>query len=670
MRKIYLLFLLVPVFSFGQKKEGQKYVDSLLLELPKMKQDTSKVNVLNEIMLFYGGSKPSSGIVYGQKALSLAKKIKWQEGIAITSNYLGRVYFQKLDYKKSLFHYNQALKTAKTKSIVCQVYANMGLMYIHQSDYTKALNYSNLSLKLAEEINDKSSLSIAYCNIGGVYHNLNKFDKAISFLKKAINIDPTQNLTNLSHVEFELAQCYAAIGKYKEAEMYYAGCVEKSQKTGSKLNEAIFLGEAVYFFYQTKQYDKALKYDNMLMILRNKMSDSSKSFCKSMSGNIYLAKAKIETNALLKKQYVDKSIVEFNESVKVSKNLNDQKLILEYYNLLSQAQKLQGNYKAAIESHELYTIYKDSVYNEDNKETIKNLEDKREIELRDKQLKINKLDIEAQEKQKWFYILGIGFLTILGGLLFYQSRNRQKTNQKLQVLNTELDQANKTKTRFFSILNHDLRSPVANLIHFLHLQQDSPELLDEETKNRMQTKTITGAENLLSSMEDILLWSKGQMENFKPQPKSVGVNQLFEDTKKVFSGYLKIKFEYQNPDNLEIFTDENYLKTIIRNLTSNAINILAEFVTSSPSTSLKRGSVEKQIIWKAWQENGKSFLSITDNGPGGSQDKFKALYDDTEVVGIKTGLGLHLIRDLAKAINCEIEVDSKVGFGTTFVLKL
>ena len=51
-------------------------------------------------------------------------------------------------------------------------------------------------------------------------------------------------------------------------------------------------------------------------------------------------------------------------------------------------------------------------------------------------------------------------------------------------------------------------------------------------------------------------------------------------------------------------------------------------------------------------------------------EEFKALYDEKEVVGIKTGLGLHLIRDLAKAINCEIKVDSKVNEGTIITLKL
>lgn len=94
----------------------------------------------------------------------------------------------------------------------------------------------------------------------------------------------------------------------------------------------------------------------------------------------------------------------------------------------------------------------------------------------------------------------------------------------------------------------------------------------------------------------------------------------------------------------------------MRNLTGNAIKALK--VTENP-----------KVVWNAKEENEKVQLSITDNGPGGSNEKFRALYDDSEVVGIKTGLGLHLIRDLARAINCEIELVSQAGNGTTIILK-
>ncbi len=157
-------------------------------------------------------------------------------------------------------------------------------------------------------------------------------------------------------------------------------------------------------------------------------------------------------------------------------------------------------------------------------------------------------------------------------------------------------------------------------------------------------------------MEDILLWSKGQMENFKPTFKKIEVSELFNDLSKHFGSEENVEIRFENPKQISLNTDENYLKTIMRNLTGNAIKALK--VTENP-----------KVVWNAKEENEKVQLSITDNGPGGSNEKFRALYDDSEVVGIKTGLGLHLIRDLARAINCEIELVSQAGNGTTIILK-
>ena len=82
------------------------------------------------------------------------------------------------------------------------------------------------------------------------------------------------------------------------------------------------------------------------------------------------------------------------------------------------------------------------------------------------------------------------------------------------------------------------------------------------------------------------------------------------------------------------------------------------------------GADKVHILFHYNPNNNRYSFEITDNGKGASQEEFKALYDAKEVVGIKTGLGLHLIRDLAKAIDCEISVDSKVNEGTTITLKL
>src|SRR6202000_2275701 len=104
-------------------------------------------------------------------------------------------------------------------------------------------------------------------------------------------------------------------------------------------------------------------------------------------------------------------------------------------------------------------------------------------------------------------------------------------------------------------------------------------------------------------MEDLLAWSKGQMKNFQPQRKDVKVSDLFTDIKKHFSGTQKVTISFTAPDDMILHTDEYFLKTIMRNLTSNAVKSLA-------------GQSGGIIQWTAREEEGKHVLSITDNGPG------------------------------------------------------
>ncbi len=665
MKKIILFFLLIPILSFSQKKESQMRIDSLLTVFSIMKDDTVKVNLINKL------TSKTSFLNFDQvirkklidQNLITAIKINYIQGEGDAYISLGKYYAYEFIKDKALENLNKALvifTNLKKPEKISKLFNSIGNIYADYNEYPKSLTYYFKAAKINLQIKSYNKLAANYTNIASIYNGLNNTIKSIQYGNSAIKYGKLTNDESLLISNYVLfTQIYTKSNNLKLADRYVNEAYRLSIKNNDFNNIAVCLIGLGNVQKKKGNYLEAIK----------KTSEALKKF-SSIENSLGMASAysEIGLNYFLlfekskKLDYLTKSKYNLNQSNKIyiENELTDG--LSENYNQLSKINEIEKNFEESLINFKLYTKFKDSVFNSDNKETIKNLEDKREIELRDKELKINKLSLESKEKQKWFYILGIGFLTILGGLLFYQNRKRKQINSKLETLNQNLDQANKTKTRFFNILNHDLRSPVANLIHFLHLQNDNPELLDEETKNRMQTKTITGAENLLSSMEDILLWSKGQMENFKPQPKNFTINKLFEDTKKVFSGYLKIDFEYHNPENLELFTDENYLKTIVRNLTSNAINILAEFVTSS--------AVEKRIIWKAYKNENQTYLSITDNGSGSSQEKFKALYDDTEVVGIKSGLGLHLIRDLAKAIDCEISVDSKIGIGTTFILKL
>ena len=490
---------------------------------------------------------------------------------------------------------------------------------------------------------------------------------ALKYASKALEFTKFESsISETSYINATIAEIYRLKEEYNKANLMF----EKAYVGFKKINEAH--GQAYvltnWSLCYENDYSKLLEMELQAQEIWDKIAPENLMSVTNL-GNLAYTYFDIAQNQQLqietKKIIGNKSKIEliniaeeyYSRCLEIARKKNNLDSVLYFSESLSLLQQYKGDFKNAYQNLKLRNKINDSLYSQKNKNKIAALESEKEIQIRDKKIEINKIKLQNKEKEKWFLIAGIALFGIIGSLLFYQSRNRKKTNEKLQLLNTELDEANKAKTRFFSILNHDLRGPVANLVFFLQLQKESPEMLDEESTKRMQDKTMTGAENLLNSMEDILQWSKSQMENFKPQPKNIAISSLFEDTKNHFSSEEKVQIIFENPENIQILTDENYLKTIIRNLTGNAIKALNE--------------IENPVItWKAWQENNVSYLSITDNGKGATDQQFKALYDDKEIVGIKTGLGLHLIRDLAKSINCEIKVTSKIDEGSTFILKL
>lgn len=658
----WFFFTFFISFSLQAQNHQLQTVDSLLIIIKGKKQDTLLAKNLNLISLNYVYQDSEKGIIYAQKALQLSEKLNWKFGIGEAFMNMGIHEVSKGNYpesqkkldaaKKIFIQINNRLYTAKT-------YNEIGILKANQSKYPESLDYFFKALRLFESINTKDvqkNIGSCYENIGTIYNLTNSYDNAIENYTKAIQI-----LSKIKNKEVQVSLNNASIGTIYQKKNELQKAIEsykiaEKELSGFNDNFALafvnsWMGSA---YLLNGDFDLSIQKSNKALAYLASIKD--KELISSTTQNLGYAEFKkgklIKNNTL-----IESGFKKISASVNLYKELGNQEGLMKSYLYLSEYHTHKKSFEKALMNYKLYSAYNDSIFNFKNKQSLQNLQDQRTIELRDSQLELNKVSLENEEKQKWYLIFGILLLGIIGSLLFYQNLNRKKTNEKLLLLNTELDEANKAKTRFFSILNHDLRGPVASLISFLQLQKENPEMLDEESTKRMQDKTMSSAENLLSSMEDILQWSKSQMENFKPQPKKVLISTLFEDINNHFSSEENIKISFENAENLQLNTDENYLKTIIRNLTGNAIKALKN--TENPT-----------IQWKAWRENEQVFLCIADNGPGAAHEQFKALYDDKEVSGIKSGLGLHLIRDLAKAIDCEITVDTKINEGTTITLRL
>ena len=334
----------------------------------------------------------------------------------------------------------------------------------------------------------------------------------------------------------------------------------------------------------------------------------------------------------------------------------DRKTLGELYEERSRLENIRGDYEQA---HNFFTAawnINDSLNSQQKKNELSELKGKQDLESRNKEIAMNKLQASTQKTAVIVLFFGLFLLGVIGALLYRQNRRRRQISTTLLVLNGRLEEANKVKARFFGILSHDLRSPIANLLSFLHLVKNDPDILTAEEKDEQQQGIGRSAEELLETMEAMLLWSKEQMNSFKPDIRLIPVDDLFGYLQKFFGQEKNIKLVFVNPDNMLVPADENYLRVIMQNLTSNALKAL-------------KNNPAGRIEWKAVRNGNQTALSITDNGPGMKKEQAAALYEETNSANARSGFGFHLIRDLAKAISYSISIDSQPGAGTTFTLR-
>lgn len=677
--------------SFAQKV-GKAKIDSLLNQISTNKNDSLRTRAIKYVADEYFFTDVDKALEYSYKGLSLAKKLKWNRAIANFYASIGRAYSDRSNYDSCMVYYKKGLEINKKdddKYNMASTLNNMGTAEQNlKSDYPKAIQYYFEALKYSEAVDNKYIMAVSYDNIGVIYNYQKNYEKALEYAFKGLKIrqlarkEPEKYITN--NLNREIGNSYTSIADIyinkkdlPNAKKYVEMAIPIHLNEGnnhflaqSYSNMPILLGndyqKKIEFGLKAKKLWDKISPNNLLAIsnlanlgvslLESVQNDKDSSLAIPTEmlggGSYYSSLTNIPKNRheriVLAERYLKTAIELSEKNGEFSYKSN-------YLGRLAELQALKGDYKNAYKNFRIYQDAEDSLYSQKAKNEIAGLETKREVAIRDKEIQLKNLAIETQKKQRIGYLVGLVLLTTIGGLLFYQNQARKKTNTKLQTLNAELDEANQIKAKFFAILSHDLRSPVANLINFLHLQKESPELLSPEIKQRNELKISESAENLLETMESMLLWSKSQMEHFEPKMKQITVRYLFDYLQNFFANNEKIDFAFSDFSELQLVTDEDYLKTILQNLTGNAVKALSQIDNA-------------KITWMAEKNDTQIILSITDNGPGISDQQKELLFSESSTIGSKTGFGFHLIRDLAKAIDCKINLVQNNGQGTEFQL--
>lgn len=537
MRKLLLGLLFFPLVLLAQPR---MQIDSVLAVLPKLPADSTKVNALHGLSTAFIQSDSAKGFDYARKALSMATRLRWQEGMARSNYLLGVNYDAYFNYPKALAYYNQALLLVKNQNLRRKIYTSIGGVYINKGDYSKALAAYHRALSIDESARDKKGIAKTSMNIASVYCNTKNYPKAIAYFNKSLD-QKVQDKPFLAMLNRNIAVVYNNMGQMNKSLDYFEKSITYYEMTGDHAAIASVLSDIALTYYDLKQYEKAIDYSkrSLQTPISGVPDKVNISFSFGIIGDSYTQKAKAQPkNRVL----LDSAVIYLEKAIDLHKELNNIRGLYDDYMSLTDAQQLLGAYSKALETYRTAVTYKDSIFNAENKETMRGIEDKRSIEIRDNELKISNLKLQAKERQKWFLIGGLALLGVIGCLLLYQNHNRRKVNQKLNRMNESLEKANRVKARLLGILNHDLRGPVNSFIHFIQLQKESPELLTETSKRRIEDTTITSAKNLLVSMEDILLWTKNQMDNFEPQPKQIAVKALFSYLQYHFAAVSNIVF--------------------------------------------------------------------------------------------------------------------------------
>jgi len=603
----------------------------------------------------YNDNQYEKATLYFEKSLKLAQQVKdlKQETSALMRlNYM--YYSIKAHQKgKNLIRYiKKVVDTIQNHDLKATLLGSLGEYYLDRSEFENFINYKLKAidyLKLDKKADSLkiNNIGVSYLQVADAYNDMKQYEKAIEYCNYAV---PYLNKSDgIAFLYNSYIESYTHLGDIDLAKKYYTELYDIAVN-----NPILFLNisygnrNMAEFYLEKNRLELADEYADKALIFAVKSNDEE----IEMEANV------IKGKVLLAQKKYRQAVQRLNNALKFA-YVYDKRSFAEVNKRLAEAYAAQNDWKKAYNYHLIYTQTNDSLSVESGKQSLADAEAKfqnksklQEIKSLSAENTIHELSIKNAKKQRVYLISGLVSIAVIGGLLYNQSRNRKKINKKLSFLNSELEKANKTKMQFFGILNHDLRSPVVSLIHFLDLKKNEPGLIDEETKIRLEKQTSDSAAQLLTQMEDLLLWSKGQMENFQPDKRFYNINNIFHDLKREFVWASDINIDFESAADLEIFTDKEYLKTILRNLMTNAVKVLDN--AENPN-----------IRCKAWQKGNAKLILIKDNGGGTNIEKFRALYDEKMSIGTTKGLGMHVVRDLCRAIDCEINVDSDTQTGET-----
>ncbi len=576
-----------------------------------MNTNEERIPLLAEVA--YLSNNPQIKITYGNELISLIKDQSDVNRLIAVYGEIATAYklLGDLDLAVENFFISAAYAdSVKDELAKADALANIAMVYNSKGEYRKSLELSQRAIDIYEETQNISRLAAQYLNHGNTLYYLDLLDSSIKYLQKSYDIVDSEYVT--SYIDGTMALVMAKIGATDSSE----ALLMKALQTFAKFRDN-------YAF----------------------------SDCLVNYGGLLIDQGKIEKGmGFTARGYHQARANGLKEQIQ-----NGAKI-------LSEAYRIQGNYPKALEYQTAYYAYRDSLI---NAESIQKIADQRTAyEVGQKQAEVDLLQAQ-RETQRIVVISLIIVLTIIFAfaiviLRFYQSKNR--LSKELALQKEQLEALNNTKDKFFSIISHDLRSPVAafmglsRMIKLMVKNKQTDDLLE------LTGEIDTSVDRLSSLLDNLLNWATQQQDHIPYIPEKIDIKTIIDDLFGVFANMAhskKIELVNEIMEPVLLWADKNTTATIFRNLINNALKFT------------KEGG--KVIV--AFDEQNR--IAISDTGIGMNTEKIEKVLQESEykssygTAGEKgLGLGLQLVKEFVKLNKGNLELYSEESRGTTFSITL
>lgn len=629
-------------------QQAPTLTDSLKKEIYSTKDPIIKADKYYQVAKANYGIDQDLAIAYADSAIFLAEKHGLNKVKANSLNIKGVSFLIKSSFDSAMQTHIDALKIRENIQDtlgLMESHLNIGnILYRTGSPRDAAKRYQK-SLKYALIANNLRAQGLLYNNLGSFFKDLwdetnrpEDLDSAKYYLEKSITIKTSlQDIKGSINTINLLAEVARENKDYVTAQKLLTQALEFSNGLQNSEIQISLLHELASFNLEINNNTLALKYAQQAMELANKMNSLYQ--IGSAAG-------------ILSSVY---------ESLGDYKNAN------EYTKLkLSSEQKLNREQAKNIRE-ELLIKYEAEKKEEEN------------IRLLQEQ---QFLDLKIKRKNDLLISAIILFLGLIFGWIFQRKKNSQlaaahrKTSEilkKLEVKNLEIEektnelersnqalvQSNRSRQLLFSVLSHDLKSPISSLQSLLELENG--QYISHEEFQIILPKLSEQIKSVSELMESILEWAHKELFEHTMPKVDVPIHLLVEENITQFSTKAKEKKLHlinDIPEDLVIDTEKDRLNFILRNLISNAI---------------KYTPLEGTIRIHYNSEAG-SKICITDSGVGMEKDKVETLFAGRILPKLGTkgekgsGIGLLLCKEFAHNLGATLGVNSKVNEGSTFFL--